>query len=304
MEKKKFSILISSAFYEVRAYSPYVTSLVNSIRLLNQAGLNWSYQQISGDSYVDRAKNALVHEFLKSNHTHIMIIDSDEAWDVSGFGRLVKAAMIPGCEMVCGLYPCKNMWDFFGGIEKRSEDGYVMGKEIHGSRLIEMEVAPGGFVIYSREAFERTRPNLDSYVDPQSKEEILEAFKCSIETEHKHMPKDKIEGFSHDELVALVMRLQSGGKVGGNRIGEDVYFQQRFKEMGGAIWCEPNIEIEHYGIKAWKGNFQDHLLAASAKAAIEASVGATEEDTERMLSEMSNNLQKVKDINAKFEKGA
>jgi len=160
-DKKPFSLMIASAFYEVKAYSPYIMSLLDSVRVLHELGIDWTYKSISGDSYVDRAKNSLVHDFLKSDYSHIFMIDSDEAWNVDGFCRIIKAAMA-GAEIVGAAYPCKNNWEFFGCIPKRADDGSFMGKEIGDIRLLDMWGIPGGFLIYSRDAIERTRPNLKS----------------------------------------------------------------------------------------------------------------------------------------------
>jgi hypothetical protein len=109
------------------------------------------------------------------------------------------------------------------------EDNQFLGKEIGDMRLLDMWCIPGGFLIYSREAFERARPNLKYYVNPENNEKILEAFRCNIE--------------------------ESGG-----RVGEDVYFQLRYKEAGGKLWLMPDITIQHYGVKAWEGNYHEFLL--------------------------------------------
>jgi hypothetical protein len=221
------NLVIATPFYEVKAYSPYVVSLIDSIRVLNELDIPHDYYELSGDSYVDRAKNALVHRFLQSDATHIMMIDSDMAWDVKGFGKLLKAA-IAGCEVVGAAYPCKNNWEFYGCMNHKSEDGHLYGKKVGDSYLLDMWCIPGGMIIYSREAFERTRSNLAEYEEPTTGEKILEAFKCNIEP-------------------------------CGGRIGEDVYFQKRYKEEGGMVWLEPDVTIEHYGIKAWKGNYHTWL---------------------------------------------
>ena len=222
-------LVIATPFYEVKAYSPYITSLLNSVKVLDELGIEWDYYELSGDSYVDRAKNTLVHRFLQSDFTHIFMVDSDESWDVEGFARLIRAAL-DGAEVVGGAYPCKNNWEFFGCIPKIDEEtGFVMGKENGDIRLLDMWGIPGGFIIYSREAFERTRPNLKTYTDPIRNETYLECFNCHIEE-------------------------------GGSRVGEDIYFQIRYKEMGGKVWLEPNINILHWGIKAWAGNYHEYLL--------------------------------------------
>ena len=113
---------------------------------------------------------------------------------------------------------------------------------------------PGGFICYSREAFERTKPLLKSYQAPETGEWILEAFKCNIE--------------------------ENGG-----RVGEDVYFQQRYKESGGKIWLEPNMTIQHYGVKAWEGNYQNFLLKQKKETPV-----SIEDDVRKRLMELKNSI--------------
>jgi hypothetical protein len=263
IEKENFKVLISQAFYEVKAYAPQIACLIDAFKVLDELKIQYGYKMICGDSYVDRAKNSLVHDFLKSDCSHLMIIDSDETWDIEGFARLIRAAL-QGYEVTCALYPCKNNWEFFGGAPKQV-DGMIVGKEDGDVRVIEMEVAPGGFIIYSREAFERTRPTLDMYVDPETGEEILEAFRCNIEKpEIKRKSIEELAAMTKEGLIKYIFDIRQGGRVG-IRIGEDVYFQKRYQEMGGKVFCEPNVNMGHFGIKEWKGNFHEHLLKSREK---------------------------------------
>jgi hypothetical protein len=148
MSNKNFKLFIGQAFYECKSFSPQIPCLIDAIRVLNELGMTYHYEQVNGDSYVDRAKNALVHQFIKSDCSHLMIIDSDETWGVEGFARIIKAAMM-GFEIVAGLYPCKNNWEFYGGFPYVAENGMLMGKEIDGMRLLDMNIVPGGYIIYS-----------------------------------------------------------------------------------------------------------------------------------------------------------
>jgi|WetSurMetagenome_2_1015567.scaffolds.fasta_scaffold03719_9 hypothetical protein len=259
-DAKDYRLMIASGFYEVKAYAPQISCLMSTFKALEKIGLDYTYIQICGDSYVSRCKNSMVHQFLKSDYTHLMIIDSDETWELGGFLRLLKASM-RGCEIAAGLYPCKNNWDFFGGQARRDpKTGYVYGKELEDMRLIDMEIAPGGFIIYSREAFERTRPILDSYHAPEINEDILECFKNGVAFDHHPKSDGELALMSKDDLIDWVKINQQGGRVG-HHTGEDIYFQVQYKRMGGKIWCEPNIDMGHIGVKEWKGNYQDHLLS-------------------------------------------
>lgn len=231
--KKTMKLMIATPFYEVKAYSPYIVSLLISLKFLGDSGIEWDYIEVSGDSYVDRAKNSLMDQFLRSDSTHLFMVDSDMSWDVTGFARIVKDCLA-GFEIVGAAYPCKNNWDFFGCIPRIDEKtGFVMGKEVEDIRVLDMLGIPGGFIIYSREAVERARPKLKIYreynKDGTVNKEILECFKCNIETD-------------------------------GTRVGEDIYFQKRYQEAGGIVWLEPDCTIKHIGVKAWEGNYHEYLL--------------------------------------------
>ena len=279
--KKEFSLMIASAFYEVKAYAPQIPCLIDAFRVLDELGIRHTYLQLCGDSYPCRAKNALVHSFLKTDFTHLMILDSDETWDVEGFARLIRAAML-GPEIVAGLYPCKNNWEFYGGIPNM-RDGFLLGKEIGDVRLLDMWCAPGGFIIYSREVFDRIRPYVDSYLAPETGEYILECFKNNMEFDGlKRHTKEELGGMDKDALVSLVLANQPGGRKA-KRVGEDVFMQLRVREAGGKIWCEPNINMGHFGIKEWKGNYHEFLLRQKTANDLEASLGESQADTKEML---------------------
>ena len=219
----KFSLVVASAYYEVKAYSPYISSLMSSLRVLQEVGIKYLYMDVSQDSYVDRAKNTLVNQFLKTDYTHLMIIDSDLEWDVEGFGRLLQAAM-QGAEVVGGAYLVKSDFTEYA-VVPYVEDGQIIGNEECGFPVIRVLSLPGGFTIFSRKAFERTRPVLNTY---DMDEPVLEAFRCNITKENA-------------------------------RLGEDIYFQRKYMSQGGKIYLVPNITLTHYGVKGYTGNYDMFL---------------------------------------------
>jgi hypothetical protein len=266
-KKQDYRLMISSAFYESKSFAPQFPCLLDAFKFLEEIGVPYNYQQLCGDSYVCRAKNSLVHSFLKSNFTHLMILDSDHTWSLDGFIRLVRASIL-GAEIVAGLYPCKNNWEFYGGLPRLDEEGMFFGKEYGDIKLLEMTIIPGGFVIYSREAFERTRPILDEYWMPETDEYVLEAFKVNLEIKgFKRKSLEELEQLDKEELLKYLVMVNPGGRKGAGRIGEDVYFSTRYRQMGGIIWCEPNINMGHIGVKEWTGNYMNHLKKSRGMAA-------------------------------------
>ena len=226
---QEYRLLIATPFYEIKAYSPYIPSLLYSTRLLDALKIPWDIMPRNGDSYVTRAKNYLVHQFLKSDYTHLWMIDSDLSWNVEGFMNLLKASMM-GAEIVGGAFPNKNNWESYG-IHMLLVNGKPISRTAGDVTLYEVGGIPGGYLIYSRKAFERTRPLLKSYrnYEDQGNDKILQCFKC-----------DDIDD-------------------NGNPIGEDYWFQQKYRQAGGVIWLEPDISFGHYGVQEWRGNYKKFM---------------------------------------------
>ena len=216
-------ILIATPFYEIKGYSPYIRSLMGTVQLLNASGIPWEYAELSGDSYVERAKNRLAHEFLRSSYSHLLMIDSDLAWEP----RQALQMILHDSEIIGGVFPCKNNWSHYPCRIHCTSDGTPL---VNQNGTICAEYIPGGFVLYSRGAFERVIQVTNQYVDKSSgTDEIqFEFFRCGV--------------------------------INGERYGEDCYFFKKYTDCGGKLELYPDITFKHYGVKGWEGNYHEFLL--------------------------------------------
>jgi hypothetical protein len=90
---RRMKLIICTPFYELKAFSPYVVSLTNTTRLLTEVGIDWRFMELSGDSYVHRARNTMCDVFLQDpDATDLFFIDSDMSWDPEAF---VKMCLLP-----------------------------------------------------------------------------------------------------------------------------------------------------------------------------------------------------------------
>jgi hypothetical protein len=55
--------------------------------------------------------------------------------------------------------------------------------------------------------------------------------------------------------------LFDAGPINGHFWGEDLSFCLKWREQGGYIWIDPNINFTHSGIKHWEGNLLTYLQA-------------------------------------------
>lgn len=237
----RMKVIIATPFYEMRGFSPYIYSMCSTIRMLTQLGIEHEFWELSGDSYVDRAKNTIMTKFLENPaNTDLFIIDSDMQWNAEA---LVKMLLLPE-EIVTGSYPQKNAWGRWTGIPSvKEEDGklHPIGRVLEdGSALLLADHLAGGFMRLKRTALEKFwdhYPELrykDSSADPGEPEREYACFsECIL--------KD------------------------GQRWGEDRIFGQRMKALGIDCWIYPNIDFGHYGIKGWMGNYDHHMRGNQIK---------------------------------------
>lgn len=229
-------VAFATPFYMSQEFSHFGESMIYTLQMLTQAGIPWELIRIEGDSYVDRAKNTAVANFLETDCTDLIMIDSDEKWHPLAISRLLQHPE----EIVAGAYPFKNNWGSFAGnplIE--TVDGvqrYAGWRGLSdGSCLLEAYNIAGGFTRIKRSALEKyadAYPDdvyLDDFAWPSRKGRIYTAFfMCDI--------------------------------VDYQRYGEDAYFSRRMREAGVKLWIDPNITITHYGTHGWTGNFHEHIL--------------------------------------------
>lgn len=233
-------VIIATPFYELKGFSPYIQSLQATIRLLTAHGIDWRFMDLSGDSYVHRARNTMCDVFLADpDATDLFFVDSDMSWNPDAF---VKMCLLPE-EVVGGSYPVKNCWDAWTSLPHWQQEGdqsVLKGRELgDGTALIEAHVVAGGFLRIKRSALEKFR---------------------------KHYPDLWYrEGSSSPDNPAKQFTQFFGAEsIDHQFYGEDHMFSRKLREMGMKIFIYPNVDITHWGYKNFPGNF-DHFLRKQAK---------------------------------------
>jgi hypothetical protein len=190
----------------------------------------WRYNAVFhiGNSLITRARNSLLAQFLTTDATDLMFVDSDLAWERGALCRLVARAE----SMVCGLYP-KRTEPLEWPLLLREDKNLTVDAQ---SGLLEIAGAPGGFMRIKRAAVE-----------------ALVKAHPELEYDEPFAPK----GTAH--------ALFDFARHGRSYISEDYVFCARYRAIGGQIWADPRIGFEHIGQKGMRGRFAD-FLASRARA--------------------------------------
>jgi hypothetical protein len=133
-------IAIATPFYDIKAFAPYCTSIVNTTNSLLRDGVDFDYLTMCGNPYVDDARNKLTAAFMNGDAEAIVFLDSDMSWEYNDFKKLLD----PDYNILSGCYKTKEYptrWTF-----RAVEDS--------GGRWEECSVVPAGFLKVTREVFD------------------------------------------------------------------------------------------------------------------------------------------------------
>lgn len=148
-------VLIGTPAHDGRVDVWYCHSLVNTIKLAAQKGVQIDPVYMSYDSLVQRARNDLVRLALEQRYDDLIFMDSDQEWDPAWIFQLLDHA-----EPVVG-----------GTVVKKSDQPLFNVKilksplQIESNGLIEVESVGTGFLKISRAALEAVWNISEEYIN-------------------------------------------------------------------------------------------------------------------------------------------
>ena len=212
-ELRKKKIFVATPMYGGICGGQYTKSTADLASLAAQYGMDVRFFYLFNESLITRARNYLVDEFLRSNCTHLMFIDSDIGFDPNDVIALsVIAEEGSDKHIVCGPYPKKCIaWEKIkravdkgfadkdpSNLERYVGDYVFNPKEGTGSIALDepVEVLEGGtgFMMIQRAALEKFRDAYPQYMyrpDHVRTEhfdgtrEILMAFQAEVDPASK-----------------------------------------------------------------------------------------------------------------------
>jgi len=252
-ELQKQRLFIGTPMYGGSCAGIYTKSTNDLSMICSTHKIPMKYYFLFNESLVQRARNYIVDEFLRSDCTHLLFIDSDIGFDPRDALALL-ALQISDPEkydIVCGPYPKKTIaWE---KVSVAAQQGY--GKDnpfeleqftsdfvfnpVSGLKQFKLaepvEVAEGGtgFMLITRDALERYR---DTYPELAYKpdhartdnfdgsREIHAFFDCVIDPESKRY------------------------------LSEDYFFCRMARKAGLSVWMCPWMKINHVGSYIFRGD--------------------------------------------------
>ena len=264
-ELQKRKIMIATPMYGGQCAGHYTKSCTDLAKVAASYGVQVDFFYLFNESLITRARNYLVDEFMRSNHTHLMFIDSDIGFDPMDVLALAALAdEKEDREIICGPYPKKAIsWekikravdkgfaDENPNVLERYVGDYVFNpangaNEIRLDQPVEVLEGGTGFMCITRSAFEKYakaypefsyKPDHVRTKNFDGSREIMAYFDCIIDKESKRY------------------------------LSEDYMFCQWSRKAGVKVWMCPWMKLTHMGSYMFGGSLVD-LAQVGASATV------------------------------------
>lgn len=228
-------LMIASPFYDATCTTGFMRSYMNTEAFLKNNGIRCELAFLEKDSLIPRARIALVASFLKSDCTHLMMIDSDIRWSPSSVLDLIRWDKLVNS----GIYPKKTIPTAFPvNFLEGSQDKLPLDRE---TGCFQIKDAPTGFLMLKREALERM---IEAYPDRR----------CMIAE----------GGWTAAGNHLTYDLFPCGADETGMYLSEDFGFCRLWRQVGGEIWMDPHIELGHTGKHEFVGRIADFITPTPA----------------------------------------
>jgi hypothetical protein len=247
---RKERLFIATPCYGGMLTEAYFRSMVRTLTFFNQHQIPVAFGTIANESLVTRARNVLVAYFLQSNYTRLLFIDADIEFQVEDVLKLIAHNK----DVCVGAYPKKGVnWQRIreavmtngnAPMDDRSiaasGSDYAINFKFVNADLKQIAIENGviklhdgatGFMMIKREAIDKmivAYPELKYNNDLNTPPDLQDFFYAFFDTMID--PKDR------------------------RYLSEDYTFSRRWQDIGGDIWLDPSISLNHFGSFNFQGN--------------------------------------------------
>jgi hypothetical protein len=250
---KKNKLFIATPMYGGMAHGLYIKSCLDLQTTMTRYGIETKFSFLFNESLITRARNYLVDEFLRTDYTHMLFIDSDIHYSPQD----IIALMALDKDIIGGPYPKKSInWNNVAETARKHPNldpkelenlvGEYVFNVVKGTAQFQvseplqvMEIGTGHMMI-KRQVFEK----------------LNQAFPM-IRYKPDHVGQANFDGsrYIHAYFDTVIDSKDSITGGGSDRyLSEDYMFCQMWRKIGGEIYLCPWMRTQHIGTYAFTGN--------------------------------------------------
>jgi hypothetical protein len=252
-ELRKNKLFVATPMYGGMNHGLYMKSCLDLQTVMMRYGIEVKFSFLFNESLITRARNYLVDEFLRTDFTHMMFIDSDIHFDPND----IVALMALDKDVIGGPYPKKSInWANIAETARKNPDlnpkelenlvGEYVFNVVKGTQQFQvseplevMEIGTGHMLI-KREVFDKMAKEYPN-----------------IRYKPDHIGQAHFDGSRYIHAYFDTVIDTKDSMVGGGSeryLSEDYMFCQMWRKMGGQIYLCPWMKTQHIGTYAFTGN--------------------------------------------------
>ncbi len=271
-ELRERSLMIGAPLYGGQCHGQFMKSLLEFMVLATKYGLNVKPFFIYNESLITRARNYIADEFMRSDYSRLLFIDSDIGFNAEHIIHMLAIQTDESeYDVLCGPYPKKTIaWekvkaavdkgvaDEDPGVLENYVGDYVFNPVFNeGVKSIQLKLdepvevleSGTGFMMIKRSAFEK----------------FDEKYGDSIKYKPDHV---RTQNFDGSREISMYFQAEIVNK---RYLSEDYWYCQKLREAGGKIWLCPWVTLSHQGYYSFAGSLQALAsIGASATAGKDA----------------------------------
>lgn len=255
-------ICIMTPCYGGVCYINYVHSLMTTMDMCRQHGIQITVEFCKNDSLVSRARNNLVAKAMShSEVTHLLFIDADITWNATDIFKLLLADKY----LVGGVYPLKKYnWENLSNkiypyenvvkkwVDKKNGSqlkNIVSDHDMIQYNMLKYNVNFLESVLKIDKNLAKVRHIATGFMMIK-RETITKMFEAFPQTKYED-DVGFLQGKENDNAYALF----DCGVEEGHYFSEDWLFCHRWTKMGGNVYLDVSINLTHTGVEDFKGSF-------------------------------------------------
>lgn len=306
-ELRKCKLFLATPCYGGMTTGLYTRSVADLTGLCAKYGIQLQFYFLFNESLITRARNYCADEFMRSECTHMMFIDSDIGFDANDvIAMLAMTLQDENYHVLCGPYPKKTLaWEKIkAAVDNGAADtnpnelenyvgDYVFNpKKGAGSIPIgePCEVLEGGtgFMMIRKNVFEEYQKHYPQFLykpdhvrtsNFDGQREIMAYFDALIDDKSQNLVREitafyeKNPNCTHQEVIDFLADKRHGIDIENysNRyLSEDYMFCYNVQRMGMKVWLCPWMQLKHVGSYIFGGSLA-HLASIGASATADTS---------------------------------
>jgi hypothetical protein len=222
----------------------FTMGMIAASNVLNGAGIPFTFSCLMNESLITRARNRLVYDFMRTDFSHLLFIDSDIGFNPTDIISMINVNK----DIICGLYPKKEInWPLVEAAVKR------------GVPVQQLSNFSGSFVVNPLNGQTEATFRMDAPLEIENggtgfmlvRREVFQTLADSVPRYHHDMflPEDR----EQTPMVISEFFSTSIDEKSNRLLSEDYHFCKLARKNQFKVWAAPWVRLVHSGTYNFNG---------------------------------------------------